>query len=72
VQSQHCVARQHTNIQEIKMLTLKLFDGWARLLTTKHSDNDLATWARIEYKKDSVYAYHHMLEHGVAPRFGAK
>jgi hypothetical protein len=54
------------------MLTLKLFDGWARLLTTKHSDNDLATWARIEYKKDSVYAYHHMLEHGVAPRFGAK
>jgi hypothetical protein len=54
------------------MLTLKLFNDWVHLLSTRPSDKDLATWARIEYKKDSLYAYHYMLEHGVAPGAGAR
>jgi len=54
------------------MLTLKLFNDWVHLLSARPSDKDLATWARIEYKKDSLYAYHYMLEHGIAPGAGAR
>jgi hypothetical protein len=53
------------------MLTLKLFDGWVRSLAPRPADKDLETWARIEYKKDSTFAYHHMKEFGVAPSMGA-
>jgi hypothetical protein len=56
--------------REKKMLTLKLFNDWISLLSNKHVDKDLSTWARIEYKKDSMYAYNYMLEHGTAPRAG--
>ena len=54
------------------MLTLKLFNDWVHLLSNRPVDKDLATWARIEYKKDSLYAYHHMLEHGIAPGAGSR
>jgi hypothetical protein len=49
------------------MLTLKLFDS---LLSIKNHSNDseLRNWANIEYKKDADFAYHHIKEHGVAPR----
>ena len=68
LQSQHS-----THIyREKKMLTTKLFEGWLRGLKPMPSDVDLQTWARIEYKKDSVYAYNYMLEHGVAPSVGVK
>jgi hypothetical protein len=52
------------------MLTLRLFIDWVHLLSTRPADKDLSTWARIEYKKDSMYAYNYMLEHGTAPRAG--
>lgn len=55
------------------MLTIKLFDGWLRGLALRPAaDKDLETWARIEYKKDSTFAYHYMREHGVAPGAGAR
>lgn len=54
------------------MLTLKLFEGWIKSLRPMPSDSDLQAWARIEYKKDSVFAYHYMREHGVAPSMGVK
>lgn len=53
------------------MLTLKLFDGLVSKKRIK-ANNDLQTWARIEYKHDSEYAYNYMLEFGVAPTIGAK
>jgi hypothetical protein len=62
----------HIYREKTKMLTLKLFNDWVHLLSTRPVDKDLATWARIEYKKDSLYAYHHMIEHGVAPGAGAR
>lgn len=52
------------------MLTIKLFDSWLRGLALSPADKDLETWARIEYKKDSTFAYHYMREHGVAPSAG--
>ncbi len=65
------VQHNHT-YREKKMLTLKLFNDWVHLLSNRSVDKDLATWARIEYKKDSLYAYHYMLEHGIAPGAGAR
>jgi hypothetical protein len=62
----------HIYREKTKMLTLRLFNDWVHLLSSRPADKDLATWARIEYKKDSLYAYHHMLEHGVAPGAGAR
>lgn len=53
------------------MLTLKLFNDWVHLLSSRSVDKDIATWARIEYKKDSTFAYHYIREHGVAPGMGA-
>lgn len=53
------------------MLTIKLFDGWVRSLARRPLNRDIENWARIEYKKDSVFAYHYMLEHGIAPSTGA-
>lgn len=52
------------------MFTLKLFDGWLQNVARKPRDKDLETWARIEYKKDSEYAYNYMREHGVSPSIG--
>ena len=63
---------RHTKERDKVMLTLKLFNDWVHLLSSRSVDKDLATWARIEYKKDSLYAYHYMLEHGVAPGAGAR
>lgn len=54
------------------MLTLKLFEGWIKGLKPQPSDADLQAWARIEYKKDSTYAYHYIRDHGVAPSIGVK
>jgi len=34
------------------------------------TDRDLQTWARIEYKKDSEYAYNYIREYGVSPSVG--
>lgn len=66
-------AMQQSHIyREKKMLTTKLFEGWLRGLKPMPSDSDLEAWARIEYKKDSVFAYNYMREHGVAPSIGAK
>ena len=53
------------------MFTIKLFDGWVRGLSRRPDNKDLETWARIEYKKDSTFAYHYIREHGVAPNMGA-
>lgn len=54
------------------MMTIKLFDGWLRSFALRPQDKDLETWARIEYKKDSAFAYYHMKEFGVAPSVGVK
>lgn len=54
------------------MLTTKLFEGWLRGLKSAPSDKDLETWARIEYKKDALFAYNYMREHGIAPTIGVK
>jgi hypothetical protein len=51
------------------MLTIKLFNRWVRGLG-QSVDKDLENWARIEYKKDSTFAYNHMKEFGVAPNLG--
>lgn len=65
-------AFSHIYRENNKMLTTKLFEGWLRGLKPMPSDVDLQTWARIEYKKDSTYAYHYIREHGVAPSIGVK
>lgn len=62
------VQHNHT-YRERKMLTIKLFNKWVRGLA-QSVDKDLETWARIEYKKDSAFAYYHMKEFGVAPALG--
>ena len=49
------------------MFTLKLFEGLLKVRSSRMSDRDLATWARIEYKNDAEFAYNHMKETGVAP-----
>ena len=54
------------------MFTLKLFNGWLRNINSKPRDKDLQTWARIEYKKDSEYAYNYMVENGVPPSLGVR
>lgn len=60
----------NTYREKIKMFTIKLFEGWLRGLARRPADKDLEAWARIEYKKDSSFAYYHMKEFGVAPNVG--
>lgn len=50
---------------------MKFFEGWVGLFRNKKVDRDLQNWARIEYKKDSEFAYHHMVTFGTAPDIGA-
>jgi hypothetical protein len=52
------------------MLTLRLFDNITKNTKNTMSDQNLATWARTEYKADAEYAYFHMKQYGVAPRLG--
>ncbi len=54
------------------MLTLKLFDALVGSPNTRIKDNELRTWARIEYKYDAEYAYNYMIEKGTAPNLGVK
>lgn len=51
---------------------MKFFDGWNSLFKNSRVDRDLQNWARIEYKHDAEFAYHHMLRYGVAPSIGVK
>jgi hypothetical protein len=64
-----CNAAFHT-YREKKMLTIKLFKRWVCGIT-QSVDKDLENWARIEYKKDSAFAYYHMKEFGTAPNLGS-
>ncbi len=52
------------------MFTLKLFEGWTKNMARASRDKDLENWARIEYKKDSEYAYNYIREYGVSPSVG--
>ena len=54
------------------MFTLKLFEGWTKNMARASRDKDLETWARIEYKKDSEYAYNYIREHGIGPSVGVQ
>lgn len=49
---------------------MKFFEGWIGLFKNNKVDRDLLNWARIEYKHDSDFAYHHMVKHGRAPDVG--
>ena len=52
------------------MLSLKLFEGWVANMGRSSRDKDLEAWARIEFKKDSEYAYNYIREHGISPSVG--
>ena len=41
---------------------------FGRNSASRHDDL-IRHWAQVEYKKDWEYAYHHMREHGSAPRY---
>lgn len=51
---------------------MTFFDGWVGLFNSKKTNKDILNWARIEYKKDSEFAYNYMIAHGRAPTIGAK
>jgi len=53
------------------MFTMKLFDG---LVGNKNgmTEQELKTWARLEYRNDAEYAYTYMKEYGKMPQMGGK
>jgi hypothetical protein len=51
---------------------MTFFEGWVNLFKNKKENKELKAWARIEYKYDAEYAYHHMITHGFAPSIGVK
>ena len=56
----------HIYIEAI-MFTIKLFDSLVSSKRNKIEDQDLHTWARIEFRKDPEFAYNYIKEYGVAP-----
>lgn len=52
---------------------MNFFNGLRDLMTSKTAhDSDLKNWANIEYKKDAVYAFNYIKEHGQTPVIGVK
>lgn len=51
---------------------MKFFEGWISIFNNKTMNRELQNWARIEYKSDAEFAYHHMITYGRAPTIGVK
>ena len=66
----YCFPQASLKLKETKMAK-KLFGSLMSMFERKTlKDNDIRTWARVEYSDDWEFAYNHIKNYGTGPRQG--